>query len=63
MLIEALPPTESDELAVLCSTTSGTGVVTAIKPQPALAEMLTVELLEASLVNVIGTGSVILTST
>jgi hypothetical protein len=62
-VIEALPPTESDEFAVACSTTNGIGALTTRNPQPALAEMLKVLVAETSLVNDIGTGSVILTFT
>ena len=50
IVMEELPPTESDEFAVLCNMTSGTGVLTGSEPQPALAEMVNVALLETSFV-------------
>jgi hypothetical protein len=52
ILIEELPVTEIDELAVLCSSTSGTGVSTGFKPQPAEAETGKVPAAETSFVNV-----------
>jgi len=61
MVTEALPFTWNDGLAVLCSTTNGTGVITGFKPQLAEAFTFTVLIEEAILVKYVVTGSVTVT--
>jgi hypothetical protein len=61
IVTEALPFTWKDGLAVLWSTTNGTGVITALKPQLAEAFTFTVFMEEAILVKYVATGSVTVT--
>jgi len=61
MVTEALVFTWKDGLAVLCSTTNGTGVITELKPQLAEAVTFTVLVEETSFVKDIATGSVTVT--
>ena len=61
MVTEALEFIWNEGLAVLWSTTNGTGVVTGLKPQPAEAVTFTVLVEETIFVKYIATGSVTVT--
>jgi len=61
METEALVFIWNDGLAFLCSTTRGTGVFIAFKPQPAEAVTFTVLVEEAIFVKYMATGSVTVT--
>jgi hypothetical protein len=63
MVTEALPFTWKDGLAVLWSTTSGTGAFITLKPQLAEAFTSTVLIEDAILVKYVATGSVTVTLT